>query len=398
MRAFLSLFLPLLISSLHAEKIITNPNWVARNTPVVTVDSILLRDTVSRMYITLKQLPHTSLTIHDDWVVQDSMKRFSGKVRDIDGVDFNRIFQFDSDSTIHIEMDFPALPPSLTEVDIIGNQKSNEIRIIGLSLTEKRNKTSIYPQPNPIYRSATPAITLDTAILQGKFVGYHKRLNLPDGKIIQDDLFSGKQTEINIPIAPDGSFSAKIPTRYPIQQKLIFGDRYIPFYIEPTDTLYIETYLDELFAPYRYSGEIEQNCVHSTYRGKNARINYELREIRLKNISETEDWIKSLNTLSTQKYYTSEENKFKVIDKDGKEIEFEVLFTFESDETKKNYMVYTDNSTDEEGNVRVYASVFKPDAEPLELLPVETEREWKIIETIITSITEESKKEKKEDK
>ena len=45
------------------------------------------------------------------------------------------------------------------------------------------------------------------------------------------------------------------------------------------------------------------------------------------------------------------ENKFKVIDKDGKEIEFEVLFTFESDETKKNYMVYTDNSTDEEGNV-----------------------------------------------
>ena len=243
MRAFLSLFLPLLISSLHAEKIITNPNWVARNTPVVTVDSILLRDTVSRMYITLKQLPHTSLTIHDDWVVQDSMKRFSGKVRDIDGVDFNRIFQFDSDSTIHIEMDFPALPPSLTEVDIIGNQKSNEIRIIGLSLTEKRNKTSIYPQPNPIYRSATPAITLDTAILQGKFVGYHKRLNLPDGKIIQDDLFSGKQTEINIPIAPDGSFSAKIPTRYPIQQKLIFGDRYIPFYIEPTDTLYIETYL-----------------------------------------------------------------------------------------------------------------------------------------------------------
>ena len=186
MRAFLSLFLPLLISSLHAEKIITNPNWVARNTPVVTVDSILLRDTVSRMYITLKQLPYTSLTIHDDWVVQDSMKRFSGKVRDIDGVDFDRIFQFDSDSTIHIEMDFPALPPSLTEIDIIGNQKSNEIRIIGLSLTEKRNKTSIYPQPNPTYRSATPAITFDTdtAILQGKFVGYHKRLNFPDGKII----------------------------------------------------------------------------------------------------------------------------------------------------------------------------------------------------------------------
>lgn len=92
----------------------------------------------------------------------------------------------------------------------------------------------------------------------------------------------------------------------------------------------------------------------------------------------------------------NKENTFKVIDKDGKEIEFEILFTIESDETKKNYMVYTDNTKDEQGNTKVYASVFNPDAEVLELLPVETEREWKIIETIITSITEENKKNKEE--
>ena len=59
-------------------------------------------------------------------------------------------------------------------------------------------------------------------------------------------------------------------------------------------------------------------------------------------------------------------------------------------------MVYTDNTKDEQGNTKVYASVFNPDAEVLELLPVETEREWKIIETIITSITEENKKNKEE--
>ena len=92
----------------------------------------------------------------------------------------------------------------------------------------------------------------------------------------------------------------------------------------------------------------------------------------------------------------NKENTFKVIDKDGKEIEFEILFTFESDETKKNYMVYTDNTKDEQGNTKVYASVFNPDAEVLELLTVETEREWKIIETIITSITEENNKNKEE--
>ena len=90
----------------------------------------------------------------------------------------------------------------------------------------------------------------------------------------------------------------------------------------------------------------------------------------------------------------NKENTFKVIDKDGKEINFEVLFTFESDETGKNYMVYTDDTLDDDGNTKVYASVFNPNKEPLELLPVETEREWKVIETILGSIMEDDKKNK----
>lgn len=92
----------------------------------------------------------------------------------------------------------------------------------------------------------------------------------------------------------------------------------------------------------------------------------------------------------------NKENTFKVVDKNGKETQFEVLFTFESDETNKNYIVYTDNTKDDKDNVRVYASIFEPDAEPLELLPIKTEREWKIIETILDSIQEESKKNKEE--
>jgi uncharacterized protein YrzB (UPF0473 family) len=85
-----------------------------------------------------------------------------------------------------------------------------------------------------------------------------------------------------------------------------------------------------------------------------------------------------------------EKNIFKVVGEDGKEIECEVLFTFDSEETKKSYMVYTDNTTDEDGNVRVYASVYNPDAENTELMPIESEREWKIVETILESIQEEN--------
>lgn len=79
-------------------------------------------------------------------------------------------------------------------------------------------------------------------------------------------------------------------------------------------------------------------------------------------------------------------NVFKVLDETGKEIECEMLFTFDSDETGKNYIIYTDNSLDEEGNTRVYASIFDPTKEQTVLEPIQTEKEWKIIETILESL------------
>jgi len=87
-----------------------------------------------------------------------------------------------------------------------------------------------------------------------------------------------------------------------------------------------------------------------------------------------------------------EKNTFTIINDEGKEVTCEILFTFDSEETKKSYIVYTDNTTDDEGNVKVYASVYNKEKEDAELLPIETEREWKIIETILESIQEESKK------
>ncbi|MBQ6476845.1 MAG: DUF1292 domain-containing protein [Bacilli bacterium] len=84
-----------------------------------------------------------------------------------------------------------------------------------------------------------------------------------------------------------------------------------------------------------------------------------------------------------------ENNKFTVLDENGKEVTCEILFTFDSEETKKSYIVYTDNTTDDEGNVKVYASIFDPNAKNTELIPIETDREWKIVETILESIQED---------
>lgn len=87
-----------------------------------------------------------------------------------------------------------------------------------------------------------------------------------------------------------------------------------------------------------------------------------------------------------------ENNTFKVVNDQGVEITCDILFTFDSDETKKSYIVYTDNSKDDDGNTQVYASIYDPKMENLKLEPIETEQEWKIIETILNTLQEEINK------
>lgn len=87
--------------------------------------------------------------------------------------------------------------------------------------------------------------------------------------------------------------------------------------------------------------------------------------------------------------------KFKAIDDEGRQLDCEALFLFESPETKKNYIVYTDHSIDNEGNTKVYASIYEPndlktdednEFAALPLKPIETDKEWKIIETILNEM------------
>ena len=85
-------------------------------------------------------------------------------------------------------------------------------------------------------------------------------------------------------------------------------------------------------------------------------------------------------------------NSFTLIDENGNETVYDVLFTFESEETHKNYIVYTDNTKDSEGNIEVYASTYDPNDPHSKLEAIETDKEWKVIETILSTLQEEVRK------
>lgn len=85
----------------------------------------------------------------------------------------------------------------------------------------------------------------------------------------------------------------------------------------------------------------------------------------------------------------NENNTFTIVDDEGNEVVCEILFTFDCNENGKSYIVYTDNALDENGNTKVYASGYDPEGKDTTLLPIETEREWEIVENILNELQEQ---------
>ena len=87
-------------------------------------------------------------------------------------------------------------------------------------------------------------------------------------------------------------------------------------------------------------------------------------------------------------------NTFSMIDENGNEVVYDVLFTFDNDETGKSYIAYTDNTRDDAGNIQVYASIYDPENPEGKLEAIETDKKWKVIETILETLQEEIKNKK----
>lgn len=76
---------------------------------------------------------------------------------------------------------------------------------------------------------------------------------------------------------------------------------------------------------------------------------------------------------------------FTAKDEKGSVKTYEIIFKFDSDQTKKSYIVYTDH-TKENGREKVYANVYDKTGASKELLPIETEEEWNTIEAFLSKL------------
>jgi len=87
------------------------------------------------------------------------------------------------------------------------------------------------------------------------------------------------------------------------------------------------------------------------------------------------------------------ENNITVVDDDGNEQLCEVLFTFDSEEFGKSYVLYYpvgENENDDE-EIEIHASAFIPNenGDDGELMPIESDEEWDLVEEMLNTFLDE---------
>lgn len=89
--------------------------------------------------------------------------------------------------------------------------------------------------------------------------------------------------------------------------------------------------------------------------------------------------------------YELREDMFVGFNEKGEEKVFYKLLEFDSEETGKHYLAYTDNEKDENGNLKAYGSIVVGDGEYMKLEAITTEKEWRVIETALRVLQDEIK-------
>jgi uncharacterized protein YrzB (UPF0473 family) len=80
-----------------------------------------------------------------------------------------------------------------------------------------------------------------------------------------------------------------------------------------------------------------------------------------------------------------EKEKIK-INKNGQEVECDILFTFDSEDTMKSYVGYTDHSVAANGRKNIYVSSYNPLGIKQQLEDITDERELEMINDVLQQI------------
>lgn len=79
--------------------------------------------------------------------------------------------------------------------------------------------------------------------------------------------------------------------------------------------------------------------------------------------------------------------KLSIIKEDGSKEEVDLLICFSFNDTKKEYVVYTKNEKDENGNITIYVSSVDRSGDFPRMGAIETDEEWSKIKDVLRELS-----------
>ena len=236
------------------DKVINQPVFEFTRSGINHVDKIELGKDETRVYVHTMFVPHWWVKFPKEATfIEDSETGQRWFVTDIKNGEFDKEIYMPESGDSTFVLIFPKLDKKVKKIDLSCDDEDDKGRIYGISLNPKeKKKTKEVPSEvkqwiNGELANAKRKTLMntetgeffyrDTARLVGYIKGYDPRAGFSTGMIYIGNEITREDYPIVVQVHKDGRFEASIPMSYPRNLSFSFNEEWVPFYIEPGQTL-----------------------------------------------------------------------------------------------------------------------------------------------------------------
>ncbi|KAA6326440.1 Thiol-disulfide oxidoreductase ResA [termite gut metagenome] len=251
----LSLLFLLFASVLSAKDVvIVNPVYEVKTTGITNISKIELKANETQVHLHTVFLPHWWVKFSTANYIEDCATGKKLYPTGMENGEFEKkIYMPDSGDSTFVLL-FPALDKSVKKINYINADTEDPSGIYGILLNPKTKAKAKAKQDTPpavlkwieneIAKAKRKTLMNedefflnDTVHIVGYIKGYSPLIGFSTGMVYVSNSIAGEDYPIVIQIYKDGRFEGKLPVNHPQYFGLLFGTKYIHFYIEPGQTL-----------------------------------------------------------------------------------------------------------------------------------------------------------------
>ena len=152
-----------------------------------------------------------------------------------------------------------------------------------------------------VEENESPVFRRDSVCLQGYIAGYDQKLGFTNGLIYVSNDLTREDYPMVVTLQPNGRFECKFEINYPMVSSVVFNNDWIPFYVEPGQT--VTMYVDWEAVMARSRARDHYFPIRNTaYMGPSASLSYLLKDFDNLITYRYEDLSKSQKTLTPDQY------------------------------------------------------------------------------------------------